>query len=452
MLNHARALAQEYAMLPRGGTVLCAVSGGADSMCLLHWLLQGAEAGGYAVAAAHYNHRLRGAESDRDAAFVRDWCTARGVPCLLGGGDVAGEAACSGQGVEEAGRRLRYAFLRQAAEEAGAQVIATAHTADDNGETLLLHLIRGSGLQGLTGIPPRRGVLIRPLLTTSRQEVEAYNAEHGVAWVEDATNADPAYARNFVRLQVMPLLRELNPSLTAALSSAAASLRQDNDFLNAQAARTVSAARWAEDDLVLRADLLASLPPALGARVVQGVVERMAPDTVLSRAHRQAVLDLARGQDPSARTDLPGGLAVQRVYGELLFTDHEEPLAPLEETPLAMPGETAAGSARIRCVLEELPAGEANLPDSFYLSCAKVEGGLTLRSRRAGDRLALPGRAGGKSLKKWLIDEKVPRRLRDRVPVLAAGEAVAAVAGLGPDAAFAARPGEAAWHITVTLA
>ena len=173
MLNEAQALTREYAMLPPGGHVLCAVSGGADSVCLLHWLRGRAEEEGFALTAAHFDHRLRGAESDRDAAFVRDLCRDWKVPCVVGEGDVSAEAGRRGAGIEETARALRYDFLERTAEAVGAGRIATAHTANDNVETMLLHLIRGSGLQGLTGIRPRRGRLIRPLLTTTRVEVEA---------------------------------------------------------------------------------------------------------------------------------------------------------------------------------------------------------------------------------------------------------------------------------------
>ena len=146
MIEAVRALTAEYDMLPRGGAVLCAVSGGADSMCLLHLLSSLAKEGGFRVSAAHYNHSLRGAESDRDAAFVAEWCALRGIPCIVGAGDVGREAELRGLGVEETARQMRYEFLRTVADTTGCDRIATAHSADDNLETLLLHLVRGAGL------------------------------------------------------------------------------------------------------------------------------------------------------------------------------------------------------------------------------------------------------------------------------------------------------------------
>ena len=162
--NKIRALAEEYGMLPEEKTILCAVSGGADSMALLHSLLHMQETLGITVCVAHFNHQLRGEESERDARFVEDWCQKADIPFRLGTGEVAQMAQEPGRGLEETARSLRYAFLEDAAEQMGADRIATAHHADDNVETLLLHLTRGTGLKGLTGIPPVRGRIVRPSL------------------------------------------------------------------------------------------------------------------------------------------------------------------------------------------------------------------------------------------------------------------------------------------------
>ena len=197
------ALTREYAMLPAGGHVLCAVSGGADSVCLLHLLKGQAEAAGFSLTAAHFDHGLRGEDSRRDAAFVEQLCRDWGVPCVTGSGDVAAEARRRGAGIEETARDLRYTFLEQTADRVGAGVIATAHNADDNVETLLLHLVRGSGLQGLTGIPPRRGEVVRPLLTTSRAEIMDYLEEHHIPHREDSSNSDEAFTRNRLRREIL---------------------------------------------------------------------------------------------------------------------------------------------------------------------------------------------------------------------------------------------------------
>ena len=452
MIEAVRALTAEYDMLPRGGGVLCAVSGGADSMCLLHLLCALSREGGFRVIAAHYNHSLRGAESDRDAAFVAQWCAERDIPCIVGEGDVAGEAAARGLGVEETARQMRYGFLRTVADTTGCVRIATAHSADDNLETLLLHLVRGAGLHGLAGIPPRRGEIVRPLLTTSRADILAYLEEHGVPHVEDSSNADEGYARNRIRRQVVPVLRQLNPRLTESAAETMGYLRADNDYLNAQAAAACRHARWAEDDLVIEARYIAELPAAIAPRAVRRLLEMMGDgNTNCSAAHLKAVVALARGDDPSAVVFLPGGRLAQRVYKELLLTTQGESLPPFLPTPLALDGETEVPgtSWRIRCRPARCPDESSRRPGVMYLAREALELPLVLRPRQTGDEIALPNRGGTKSLKKLFIDEKIPRRERERIPVLADGRGVAAVAGFGPDQSRLARPGQAAYELVI---
>ena len=447
MLEAAKALSTEYDMLPRGGKVLCAVSGGADSICLLHLLHALSAEGGFQVAAAHYHHGMRGEAADHDAAFVADFCRGLDIPCVVERGDVYGQARSLGLGVEETGRQLRYAFLRRTAEQLGCTRIATAHNADDNLETLLLHLTRGAGLHGLAGIPPRRGDIVRPLLTTSRADIEAYLAARGLPHVEDCTNTDESYARNRIRRQVVPVLRQLNPRLTERSAETMAYLRADNDYLNAQAAAACAHARWAEDDLVIQAKYLAELPAAIVPRAARRLLEMTGDgNTDCSAAHLKAIVDLARGEDPSAVVFLPNGRLAQRVYQELLLTTQGES-APFTPCPLNTDGVTAPAGTPWRCACRPAlcpPPGEGEA-GVWYLSRAP-RGPLLLRPRQTGDELALPGR-DTKSLKKWMIDEKIPRRDRDTIPVLADEGGVLAAAGLGPHRDRLARPGEPAWAI-----
>ena len=209
-----------------GCRVLCAVSGGIDSMALLHLLWMWSRRDGFLLTAATFDHRLR-PRSVEDVQFVVRWCEKHQIPCEIGGGDVAAYAGARGLTVEEAARSLRYRFLEDAADRAGADYIATAHNADDNGETLLLHLLRGSGLNGLGGIPPRRGRIIRPLLEITRAEIEDYAGENDLPHREDETNRDTAYTRNYLRHRVMPLLREKNPNLVRTLSQPCQGPRPD---------------------------------------------------------------------------------------------------------------------------------------------------------------------------------------------------------------------------------
>ena len=444
MLPNAEELSSEYAMLPPGTAVLCALSGGADSMCLLHWLTRQP---GVIVRAAHFHHHLRGAESDADAAFVRAQCAALGVPLTVDGADVAAAAKEAGTGIEETARALRYAFLQAAAARLGCDVIATAHNADDNAETLLLHLARGTGLQGLTGIPPRRDNLVRPLLTTSRAEILAYLAQHGLPHREDSSNTDERYARNKLRAQVMPVLRELNPRFPDSAAAAIRSLRIDNGYLNAQAARVCLNARWAEDDLVIEARYIADLPPALAPRAARRLLELAGGSTDCTAAHLNGIVDLCRGDAPSAALNLPHGLTARRVYGDLLLTTQIGPLPPLTETPLHFNGTTTPKNSRWRCTCRPCVCPEERKPGIWYLRRDALGPEAVLRPRRQGDRLAVAGRHGTKSVKKWLIDAKIPRREREQLPLLCDSRGVAALAGFGPETCRTAAPGQNAWAI-----
>lgn len=412
MMQHFLDLDREYDMFPSGCAVLCAVSGGADSMCLLHLLVGLGAERGFTVTAAHLNHRHREEESNRDEDFVKAWCGENGVPCVTAALDVPALLAERGGCFEDVARDVRYNFLHRTAAERGCELLATAHNADDNAETLLLHLVRGTGLRGLAGIAPRRDNLVRPLLTTTRAEILVYLETHGVPHIEDSTNALPVHTRNRIRGEVMPLLRSLNPNLIEGMAATARWLRTDNDYLNAQALRACGAARWAEDNLVIKASVVAELPDAVAPRAARRLVEMMGDGKVnLSASHITAIVDLARGDDPSAVAMLPGGLLVQRVYSELLLTTQGDALPPFD--PVA------------------LTAGKNSIPGTHWtVTLSAVWSGLTARPRQQGDEITLRAR-GTKTVKKLFIDEKVPRRFRERIPVVADENGVLAVAGFG---------------------
>ena len=440
-------LIDEYDMLPPGCTVVCAVSGGADSICLLHRLNQLRAIRPFTLVAAHYNHHLRGAESDRDEAFVKrwveDWCgpdPAAGQPPLpavrliTGGGDVSGEAKRLGLGLEETARRMRYAFLEEAARAVGADRIATAHTADDNAETVLLHLIRGSGLQGLTGIRPRQGRLVRPLLTTTRREIEDYLELYHIPHVEDSTNQDDAYTRNQVRHQVIPLLDEINPWFVPRMADTIRYLRSDNDYLSAQAAAVARRARPAGDGgLSISAALLASQPDPIAVRIVSCLLGRLG-EFQFRAAHLTAVVALSRSPAPSGAVSLPHSLTARRVYGELILVRGARRSPPFAPVSLSVPGEAVLPSIgwTIACRRAEAPEQPPDTPDHFFLNPSRLTGPLVIRPRLTGETITLPRRRA-KTVKKLLIDAKVPRWDRDRLPLLADASGPLWLAGFGPD-------------------
>ena len=461
MTDPMEQLIREHRLIPPGSTVLCAVSGGADSVYLLHRLYTLRRELDFTLAAAHFDHRLRGEESTQDAQFVEEFvrlcCPAErlytpqgpgrelpGVKLITGGGDVAGEAARLRQGLEETARQMRYAFLQQAAEQAGAGLIATAHNASDNAETVLLHLGRGSGLRGLAGMPPRRGNLIRPLLTTSREEIEGYLRYRGLPWREDVTNRDDAYARNRLRHQVLPVLEDLFPGFLTRMVQTCEHLRQDEDYLSALAREAIQAARREGEELVLPAAALADRPQSVAIRGARMLIGSMrAGNDNCAAPHLEGLVRLCRGSDPSARLDLPGGLTARRRYGDLVLSRRAP--TPLSPRALNLAGETRAGDWIVKCTPGTYQ-GEGQSPLDCWLAQDRAPM-PTLRPRRTGDVLAPPGRHS-KSVKKWMIEAKIPACCRDGVPVVDADGTAAAVALLGPHREFVPQKGQLSWHIT----
>ena len=460
MLRSMETYIRELALIPPGSHVLCAVSGGADSVCLLHALYHLREQLPFTLSAAHYDHQLRGEESRRDACFVeqfvalccgpqrlKDGSLLPPVRLYSGGGDVAARAELQGTGLEETAREMRYAFLRETAREAGADLIATAHTANDNAETILFHLARGTGLRGLGGIDPRREGLIRPLLTTTRQEVEDYLFHYALPHMEDSSNQDDSFTRNRIRHQIIPVLEDISPGFLTRMTQTAAQLRADEACLTDLARQLSDRAQIREEGLSIEAALLAQAPAPVAFRAIRLLLGQMWDgDQNCGSAHLTAVWNLCREDAPSAQVHLPHNCVARRCYGRLLLQPRLGPI-PLEPGLLPLPGHLEAGPWEICCQAVTYE-GQDQGPWDFWLS-REAAGLLSVRPRRTGDRLTLPGRLG-KSVKKWMIQEKLPRFQRDALPVFECGGAVAAVAGLGPDRAFAPHEGQGAWHITVT--
>ena len=411
---------QRFDMLPCGCGVLCAVSGGADSVCLLHLLWSKREELGIRVCAAHFEHGLRGAESLRDCAFVESFCRERDIPCLTEHGDVRAWAAQKRLGLEEAARELRYAFLERAADALGCDRIATAHTADDNAETLLLRLARGSGAKGLGGIPPVRGRLVRPLLNVTRAEVESYLAANGLPHVEDSPNAEDEFRRNLLRHRVIPVLRELNPAFAAAAARTASLLREDEDCLQGMAEDFLG---QAYDGQSLSAAALAALHPAVASRVLR----RLCPQS-LEQKHVAAALAFAAGEG-LGWLDLPG-LRLRREQGRLyLGGEIAEPLPPR----VIRPGTTVElPEAALRVRAEEGVFSGEEINNSFKIYCLKyekIEGAIVCSSRRPGDRYEPAGRGVTKSLKSLFLEAGLTQSERERTPVFRDDRGVLAVCG-----------------------
>jgi tRNA(Ile)-lysidine synthase len=401
-------------------TVLVAVSGGMDSVTLLHLLHAVAPAESLRLAVGHVDHGLR-AESRTDLAFVADYATRLGVPCYMRRVDVRARMQACGESLEEAARELRYAALAEMAAEAGATRIATGHTADDQAETVLMRVLRGTGVSGLAGIPPRRDAIIRPLLPLWRHDVEAYIAAHGLAYRSDSSNADREILRNRLRLELLPQLEYLYaPQLRARLVHLAQMARDDDAVLDAQARAHYRAAARTQAGGVLLPPL--DVPPALVRRAWRiAVTEVTGGCEDVSFEHLAAVAALPVGRAVS----LPG-VQVRREQDGYFFFRHAA--AALTSAPLPVPGRVHwpdVGTLTATPAPLAPPVGG----DTALLDADEVRGPLTVRAWQPGDRFCPYSAPGARPVQDIFTDAGVPRRLRTQVPVVEDADGIVWLAG-----------------------
>ncbi len=446
LLGQIKRAVERYKLLERGERVVVGVSGGPDSMALLHALRVMSRETGWRVHGAHLHHGLRGTAADRDLALVKAYAEGEGVPLTI---ERLAPESLDGPGVEARGRMLRYAFLHRVAERTGAERIATGHTMDDQAETVLLRLLRGSGTRGLAGIQPRRddGV-IRPLLLARRRSVIAFLKGAGIAYGEDETNRDARFLRNRVRHEVLPLLRTLSPRITERLASMADRLRADEAYLAAETNRVGRA--WLDEGHATgprriaggEREQLSKLPEALRSRVLMALLadagaepDRLADAIECIEAH------LAPGATPGT-VDLGGNLRVRwGAQGVFVERGARRDTGDAAQ-PLAVPGTTTlpdgrairatilSGAGEQRVSPETPVAGGAAGKAQALFDLADLTLPLAVRTRLPGDRMRPRGFGHWRKLKDVLIDARVPQAERDRVPLVVMGEEILWAAGV----------------------
>ncbi len=424
-----------YHMIEPGEKVIVGFSGGPDSVVLLHFLYRfGAD-----VLAVHINHLLRGEESMRDEQFVKEFCAAYAIPLKVHRVDVAAISKEKKIGLEQAGREVRYRIFAQEAHKIHAK-IATAHTLSDQAETILYRLARGSGMRGLCGIPPVRmmedgGMIIRPLLETSREQIERYCKEHKLPFVIDSSNLEEVYARNIIRRRVIPALEQVNDATQLHLAAAAQSFVVDEDYLSEQAKSAYAQCRQQDG---LSVDRLLLLHPAIQIRVKGLFLEQngIAPDRKILERLTQLAERLNR-TEPDKR------------YGSISLPEGKECL--LRGGKLLIVGKSAVGMFPGELKLTgndayKMPSGKKwsffisltkptqNVHKNFYYFCLdydKIKGVINCRGRMPGDSLKITPRNITKTVKKWMNEENVPLQIRQNLFVLTDEEGVLMVEGLG---------------------
>ena len=434
--DRVRRSIEREALIPVGSRVLAAVSGGSDSVALLRLLLDLAPGSGFVVAGAgHVNHGLRGAASEGDEAFCRRLALRLGLPIEVQHRDATALARTRGTSIEAAAREARYGALAEMAARVGADLVATGHTRDDQAETFLLRLLRGAGASGLSGIRPRRDAVVRPLLETRREELRQYLKSIGQPFREDASNRDTAIPRNWVRHRLLPLLaRRLNGDIVEVLARQAGVLRDEDALLGqmaGDAARLVASPRRG-GATELNGPALLACPPAVSRRILRQALGRMGGGQFLGASHVEAVLDLAAGERLRGAVDLPG-VRVERIGSNVVLYKRERPgagtVAPFSYA-LTVPGrrELPECGCSIEARRRRTSGQRAALQvvggdrDVAVIDASAAQGGLSVRSRRPGDWIRPLGLRGRKKLQDVLVDRKVPRGGRDRVPVVVAAD------------------------------
>ncbi|MGI5849408.1 MAG: tRNA lysidine(34) synthetase TilS [Christensenellales bacterium] len=409
--------------IKKADKVGAAVSGGGDSMALLHCLCNLRQEMNIIIIVYHMEHGIRGESSAQDMAFVIKECEKRNVPCVVERADIPALAAKEGISIEAAARMARYQFL----DSQDADYIATAHHMDDMAETVVMNLTRGSGLAGLCGIPEARGRYIRPLLDFSKQEIEEYLRQHNITYVQDETNDDISYTRNFIRKEILPRMKEINGSASANIARTAKLLAEDEEALM-DIAQKANCIDLALDGAYIDLKKLSEQKTAIKKRIIRLAISQKFGLTDIENVHVQSVMELAQKAKTAKRVDLGDGVYAAVVYDKLMIGKNK--------------------LKRYNCNLVTLSAGDMLWFEDTFFECKAYQGtpvfaqgieyfdaavikGAKLRHRREGDRIAPLGLCGTKRLSDYLSDRKIPLHQRDALILLAAGSEVFWVVGIG---------------------
>lgn len=432
-------------MLAAGEIVVIAVSGGIDSMVMLHLLLRLRTRYRISLHVAHLNHDLRGTESAETANFVRYQCEAHQIPVTIMTAEGRTLRDRRVGSLQAAARDLRYRFLEQVADEQGAARIALGHHRNDQAETVLMNLLRGSGVRGLGGIPPVRGRIIRPLIDCFREEIERYARQQGIPYVEDSSNQILSYSRNRVRQELLPeLAKRYNPRVVHALANAATILEAEDTLLNGIAEeelRTVLISR-SREELVLSIPHMATLHTALRWRIIRRSAEYLREGRAgLTFQQTLAIDRLLLTEGAQGTIQAPGRLRVRRVCDGIVLSVGESQVRDrVSSSALAVPGFTAIPESllSLRSDLLEEWAMEELAPDAWtaLFDADRVGQDLHVRRWEPGDRFIPLGMGGRKKLQDFFVDAKVPRDQRGSIPLVVSGGQIAWVVGFRVDERF----------------
>lgn len=412
--------------------ILVGFSGGSDSTALLHILWQYSKAAGFRLCAAHINHGIRGDEADRDERFCRDFAERLGVEFFALRADIPSIAKQRAESIETAARRVRYDFFSQIMREQGIKILATAHNANDNLETLIFNIARGSGLGGMCSIPDSRpvdeGVVIRPMLSMEKKDVLSYCEKNSLEYVTDSTNTDTDYTRNLIRARIIPVMEEINSGAVRNARRTCENLREDSLCLESMAGWFIEELR---DGYSIDTEKISGSPASVVNRALIRLFDELSVGATLEHTHIAALVKLAKTATPHSSTSLPCGFEGVIEEGKLLLRKKQEKQEIDDyEIPLF------EGYNTISQTNSEIFIGNSQNTKNIYkksiilyIDSAKIRGTVFARKRLAGDRIRLGGMS--KSVKKLMCDKKIPLELRDRLPVICDDGGILAIPFLG---------------------
>jgi len=441
MIDKVLCTIKKHNLIEKGEGVVVGVSGGPDSVCLLHILCSLKDQLALKLYAVHINHMLRGKEAEQDEIYVRELCGKLGVPLFTAAFDVKEISKKEGISAEEAGREIRYSQFRHFASKAGATKIAVAHNKNDQAETILMHIMRGTGLDGLKGMEYMRDGIIRPLLDIERKDIEDYCKVHQLNPRQDSSNLESIYTRNKVRIDLIPCINRLfHVDMVESIHKMCLLIKDDVDFIESSAAMHYERCAESDGEGGVRLDLskLAAFHPAIRKRVVRHAIKEVKGDLKgIESVHIENIISLIKDGRTGSETHLPNGLRAGISYGflKIHIRCDDKPFAFSEA--IKIPGTTWIQpiNSSIESFIENKGANIEDYSNIRYNSLVqffdyeKLKKGINIRNRREGD-IFKPYRSNGtKKLKEYFIDNKIPREERDKIPLVALGNEIVWVIG-----------------------
>ena len=419
--------------LDKSESILVGFSGGADSTALLHMLSEYAKDSGAKIYAAHVNHGIRGEEADRDESFCQSFAKNLGVEFFSLKIDIPRIAKDTSESVETAARKARYEYFDRIMQENNIKLLATAHNADDNLETVIFNIARGTGLSGICGIPSIRpcknGIVIRPILGMEKSEIVAYCRDHGLDFVTDSTNTDTDYTRNRIRAEIIPVMRQINSNAVKNAARMSELLREDSGCLDTMAEQFIKESCEA---CSIEIGAMRSCPAPIVNRAIMSIYGRISGERALEQVHVNALRELAQNAVAHSVTSLPGNIEGVIEGGRLCFRQKNTSVAQSPEYEI----ELVDGKNFISHTNSEIFIGTSHCFENIYkksilmsIDSAKIKGRLVARQRRSGDKIRMGGMS--KSVKKLMCDKKIPLELRSQIPIICDGDGILAIPFVG---------------------